>query len=109
MSFETFPSNNQVENNENKNHDKQMQDLLFILNRSYDQTGGDQQVWLPDNLNQYPDLSHLEIAKAMIDNQYLETVKTNLDKFNLSEEERQELDLYIAGQGDKIAAWHWRL
>lgn len=104
MSFETFSGNNQAENKDNKNHEQQMQDLLFMLNRSYDQTGGDQQVWLPDNLNQYPDLSHLEIAKAMIDNDYLETVKTNLDKFNLSEDERQELDSYIAGQGDKIAA-----
>ena len=83
-------------------HDQQMENLLITLNRSYDQSGGEDAVWTPQNLDKYPDLTHEEIANALIDNKDGELVASQLDLFQNIDHKKIAERLIETGQGIQV-------
>lgn len=104
MSFETFPSNNQAENNQEKElHDRQAKDLRFMLNRSYDQSGHENPLnRIQHTIEDYPLLSQEEIVDIYLDEQEYETVANFIDKFPEVDPKVVASKLIAAGQGSHV-------
>ena len=98
--FEAFPGGNRVETNE---RDKQEQDLRFMLNRSYDQSGQESPLdRIQHSIDDYPALSQQDIIDIYLDEQEYETVANFIDKFPEVDSKAVASKLIAAGQGSHV-------
>ena len=98
--FEAFPGGNRVETNE---RDKQEQDLRFMLNRSYDQSGQESPLdRIQHSIDDYPALSQQDIIDIYLDEQEYETVANFIDKFPEVDSKAVATKLIEAGQGSHV-------
>lgn len=98
--FEAFPGGNRVETNE---RDKQEQDLRFMLNRSYDQSGHENPLnRIQHSIDDYPALSQQDIIDIYLDEQEYETVANFIDKFPEVDSKAVASKLIAAGQGSHV-------
>ncbi len=98
--FEAFPGNNHVETSE---RDKQEQDLRFMLNRSYDQSGQESPLdRIQHTAIDYPALSQQDIIDIYLDEQEYETVADFIDKFPEVDSKAVADRLIAAGQGSHV-------
>ena len=98
--FEAFPGGNRVETNE---RDKQEQDLRFMLNRSYDQSGQESPLdRIQHSIDDYPALSQQDIIDIYLDEQEYETVANFIDKFPEVDSRAVASKLIAAGQGSHV-------
>lgn len=98
--FEAFPGGNRVETNE---RDKQEQDLRFMLNRSYDQSGQESPLdRIQHSIDDYPALSQQDIIDIYLDEQEYETVADFIDKFPEVDSKAVASKLIAAGQGSHV-------
>ena len=98
--FEAFPGGNRVETNE---RDKQEQDLRFMLNRSYDQSGQESPLdRIQHSVDDYPALSQQDIIDIYLDEQEYETVANFIDKFPEVDSRAVASKLIAAGQGSHV-------
>ena len=98
--FEAFPGGNRVETNE---RDKQEQDLRFMLNRSYDQSGQESPLdRIQHSVDDYPALSQQDIIDIYLDEQEYETVANFIDKFPEVDSKAVASKLIAAGQGSHV-------
>lgn len=98
--FEAFPGGNRVETNE---RDKQEQDLRFMLNRSYDQSGQESPLdRIQHSIDDYPALSQQDIIDIYLDEQEYETVANFIDKFPEVDSKAVASKLIAAGQSSHV-------
>ncbi len=83
-------------------HDRDMKNLLNDLSRKYDEPEGGKQLHTAQNLDKYPNLSHEEIAEALIMNNYGELVAMDLDKFQGLDHKKIAEKLIETGQGAQV-------